>query len=848
MTDQTFKRLDIEQTIASLTLKQKVQLLGGKDIFTFGDVLEAGIPSLRCSDGPNGTRGRRFFNGTPASCFPCGTGLAASFDVDLVKRVGEAIGDEARAKSAHIILGPTINIQRSPLGGRGFESYSESPLLSGMLASAYINGVQSKGVACSVKHFVCNEQELERFSQDSVVSQRALREVFLEPFRLAHKHSAPLSFMSSYNRINGVHASENRWLLNDVLREEWGWKGLIMSDWTGVYSVAESIQATLDVEMPGPPVMRGGLTVNRAIQSGKLTMEEVDDRVRNVLELVNHGIDSGIPFYGGETSIDTPELRDLLRQSAVEAVVLLKNSASLLPLSSSTKSIAVIGSNAKIAVPSGGGSAALASTYTVTPLEGITEAANERGISVDFAIGASAFRYLPVLDSIMTNPVDGKPGAQIEFFKTCPVSSWFEEEVGSALPQADFAVGTVSSLAFMADGVPYEELGATPHCRMSTIIKPDISGVWTFGLCTIGVACLYLNGKLLIRNVEDWELGGLMFNYASVEKRAEIELEAGKEYHLEVREYPSSKTRAGPFAVKAGIRLGGFPEPPAAEARAEAAALAAKSDIAIVVVGTNNDWESEGFDREDIALPGASDALVEAVLAANPNTIVVTQSGTPLAMPWIKDASAVLQAFFGGNELGNALADVLFGKVNPSGKLPLTFPVRLEDNPTFHNFGAGGTIVYEEGLNVGYRHYQKMGIKPLFPFGFGLSFTTFAFSDLSLSPVSPQGELTVSLKVTNTGERAGREVAQVYLSAPKESRPASPVKELKSFAKVSLEAGESTNVELKLEKEAFSWFDEGRGRWVASAGVHRVLIGNDSTDPLLEGEVVLEKEFTWIGL
>ncbi|GAA5851026.1 hypothetical protein JCM8547_009158 [Rhodosporidiobolus lusitaniae] len=853
---KNFQKVDVEAKLKELTPSQKIKLLGGKDFWQFEDVPSAGIPPIRTSDGPNGVRGRNFFNGVPASCFPCGTGLAASFDTDMMQRVGNALGDECRAKAAHVLLGPTVNIQRSPLGGRGFESYSEDPHLSGHIAAAYVNGLQEKGVAACIKHFVTNDQEFERFSMDSVVSQRALREIYLEPFRLAVKHANPKSFMTSYNKLNGKHCSESKDLLEGILRGEWNWNGLVMSDWTGVYSVDESIKAGLDVEMPGPPVMRGS-TVNRAMGAGKLFEEDLDDRVRNLLNLLNFAIDSKIPFYAEEDSVDTPELRALLREAAANGVVLLKNDKQVLPLSEASvrgKKIAVIGSNAKVAFPSGGGSASLAATYTVSPLEGITEVAEKLGATVDFHTGVAAFRYVPLLDPYMTNPNTKEAGAVVQLYDGLPDESFFTS--AESLGKPAYEVDTKSSLCFMIDGIPWDQLGSEVRARYATTFTPDISGSWTFGLGSIGWSSLFIDGKRVIENVESFKNGELFFNMGSEERRAEITLEAGKEYALEVRTYLDPSTLgATPFAIKSSFRIGAFPTIVPEQARKEAADLAGKSDLAILVVGTNPDWESEGFDRKDAKLPGASDELVKAVLAANPNTIVVNQSGTPVEFPWIKDADTLVQAFFGGNELGNGLADVLFGKVNPSAKLPLSFPVRLEDNPAYHSFGntgeTPGKILYGEGIYVGYRHYDRSRITTAFPFGHGLSYTSFDVSSLSTSKVSESGDLTVSFSVKNTGSVDGAEVVQVYIAAPADgSRIQSPVKELKGFKKVSLKAGEEKKVDVQLSREAFSYWNEHYGKWIAPAGAYKVLVSTSSAekDIKLTGEVKVEKEIRWLGL
>ncbi|BGP25151.1 hypothetical protein JCM10295v2_004071 [Rhodotorula toruloides] len=851
MVSRKFFNFDVDKKLAELSLAEKLKLLGGKDFWAFEDVPGKGIPSVRTSDGPNGVRGRNFFNGVPSSCFPCGTGLAASFDVEMVQRVGEALGDECIAKSAHVLLGPTVNIQRSPLGGRGFESYSEDPTLSGLVAAAYINGVQSKGVAAAIKHFVANDQEFERFSSSSEVSQRALREIYLEPFRLAVKHSNPKAFMTAYNRVNGLHCSEDENLIDAILRGEWGWNGLVMSDWTGVYSVDKSIKAGLDVEMPGPPVMRNAANVARVIGAGKLAMDDIDARARTVLEMVNYAIDSQIPFYGDETKVDTPELRALLREAAANATVVLKNDAKLLPLGTAAlagKKIAVIGSNAKLAFPSGGGSASLNASWVVSPFEAITFAAKEAGAAaIDHAIGVASFRYVPICDPYLSN-------ARIDFYSTTPPPHWFNR-ADTAPKQANYSIETSTSNAFLIGTIPWEKLGLHVSTRYTATFTPDVSGPWTFGLGSIGDAVLFVDGQRIVDNTNPTP-GELFFTMGSTEVYGDVELEAGRPYRLELHGYATPEAFGpSPFSFKASFRIGAFPKSTPRAMREEAVELASNSDLAIVVVGTNPDWESEGFDRKSMRLPGETNALVRAVLRAQPNAIVVNQSGTPVELPWVDEAATLVHTFFGGNELGNGLADVLFGKVCAAGRLPLTFPVRLEDNPSFNSFGVTsdtpGKVFYGEGIYVGYRHYDRLKLAPAFPFGFGLSYTTFAFDSLNLSPPTPSGDFTVSFRLANTGERDGAEVAQVYISAPSDgSRIASPVKELKAFHKVSLEVGASKDVVVKLSREAFSYWNEAVSSWVAPAGAYRVLVATSSAeeDIKLDDTVHLEQEIRWNGL
>ncbi|KAI0048714.1 glycoside hydrolase family 3 protein [Auriscalpium vulgare] len=839
---------DVEGALRKLTIGQKVRMLAGLGWWHTQPVPEAGVPSVRFSDGPNGVRGTRFFNGVPSSCFPSSTGLGSSFDIDLARQVGEALADECRAKSTHVLLGPTVNTQRSPLGGRSFESFSEDPHLNGTLAAAYINGLQSKGVAATIKHFVANDQEFQRFSISSEVSERALREIYLKPFQIAIKNSDPWAVMSAYNRVNGLHVSENPWLLDDILRKEWGFKGMIMSDWIGTYSTTEAIKAGLDLEMPGPAVMRGK-AVERALVAEKLLPGDIDERVRKILGLVERATASGIPFDGPENGVDTPELRALLRRAAADATVLLKNDKSILPLdTSSLTKIAVIGPNAKQAFTSGGGSARLLETYNVNPLEGIRAAVKNATVEVAYTVGATTHKYLPLLDGYLKH--GGEDGALVEFWNEEPVAGW-EGNLKDGAPAVWSTPTRGSNCAFM-DGIPDDKVNLECWLRYTTEFTPDESGDYDFGVTVTGRGSFFVNGERAI-NFPSPPDGEPLFGPGTADLHAVVKgLEAGKPVAIEVHLSNAPFLARGlPFPFRGGLRLGAVRVVETDEAIADAVKIAQEADVAILVVGLNHELESEGFDRADLSLPGATNKLVSAVLKANPKTVVVNQSGAPVEMPWIDDAHTVVQAFFGGNELGNGLADVLFGKVNPSGKLSLTFPKRNEDSPAYPAYGdqgeSFGKILYNEGIYVGYRSYDKKSVEPLFPFGHGLSYTTFTYSDLSTTPISADGTFSVSFTVTNSGNVSGREVAQVYIADPASALPR-PVKELKGFTKVALAAGESKTVTLALDREALGFFDERRKAWVAEAGKFDVLVGASSRDVRLTGTTELKETFSWVGL
>ncbi|KAI0047327.1 glycoside hydrolase family 3 protein [Auriscalpium vulgare] len=832
---------DVDSTLQRLTMGQKVKLLSGLDRWHTYPIPEAGVPSVRVSDGPNGIRGTRAFNGVPASCFPCGLGLGSTFDIDLVREIGEVLGDECRSKSAHVLLGPTVNTQRSPLSGRSFESFSEDPHLSGTLAAVYINAVKSKGVAATIKHFVANEQEYHRYSYSSDVSERSLREIYLKPFQIVIKKSAPRVLMTAYNRLNGIHASENAWLIDQVLRKEWGYQGMIVSDWTGTYSTVEAIKAGLDLEMPGPTVMRGK-AVERALVSEKLLPGDIDARVRKILELVAYAHASGIPFNGPQTAVDTPALRALLRRAAADAIVLLKNAAGLLPLTQPLAKIAVIGPNAKNVFLSGGGSARLRETYHVSVLDGIRAAVP--AAEVAYAVGATSHQYLPLLDDYMH--VDGRAGALLEFWNEEPGVGWVESLAEGSQPV--WSTPTQTSNCYFMDGI------------YTTTFVPDESGDFEVGVSLGGTGSVFANGTRILDLTHAPPAPNAAFENATADHRAVVRgLVAGTPVALEVRwDARVYVTLSGRYTTRGGLRIGAARVLGEEEAIEEAVQIAEAADgalmlvwLAIVVVGLNHEWERSGLDRPGISLPGAANALVAAVLRANPKTIVVNQSGAPVAMPWIADADTVVHAFYGGNELGNGLADVLFGAVNPSGKLAITFPKRDEDIPAYPLWGANtesvGHVPYHEGIYVGYRGYDKKAIDPLFPFGHGLSYTTFTYSDLSTTPIAADGTFTVSFTITNTGSIDGREVAQVYIADPVSALPRA-LKELKGFVKVALRAGESRAVEVALDREALGFFDVRRGAWVAEAGTFEVLVGASSRDIRLTGKAELEKEFSWVGL
>ena len=833
---------NIESTLAQLTLQEKIGLLAGIDFWHTFAVERLNIPSLRFSDGPNGLRGTKFFDSVPSACFPCGTALAATFDKELLFEAGRLMGDEAKHKGAQVVLGPTMNIQRGPLGGRGFESFSEDAHLTGQSAASIINGIQDKGIVATIKHFVCNDLEDQRNSSDSILTERALREIYLEPFRLAIKHSNPVALMTSYNKVNGEHASQSERLIQDILRKEWGWDGTTMSDWYGTYTSKDAIENGLDIEMPGPSIFRNQSEVAAMVTTKELHIKKIDERVTNVLKLIKYALKSGVPENAPETSNgNTPETAALLRKLAHDSVVLLKNDNEILPLSKDDK-IAVIGPNAKFAAYCGGGSASLRAYYTTTPFDSISKKLNK---DPEYTIGAYGHRLLPALGPQLVNPKTGKAGYNLKYYLEPKSTS-----ERTLIDERDLDLSHI----FLVDYYNKKIKDDLFYIDFDGQFTPEETADYEFGIAVLGTAQLFVDGKLVVDNKTVQQRGNSFFNSGSNEVRNSIYLEKGKTYSIKI-EFGSGPTFTVPsddsvsFGGGGGVNLGVAKVINPEDEIAKAAELAKKVDKVVLNIGLNQEWESEGFDRPDMKLIGHINELVDAVLDANPNTVVVNQSGTPVEFPWIKKANALVQAWYGGNELGNGIADVLFGDVNPSGKLSLSFPVKNVDNPAYLNFKTEkGRVLYGEDIFVGYKYYEKLEREVAFPFGFGLSYTKFDISDSKVSVDEKDDSLTVSVNVKNTGKIDGSEVVQVYISKD-ESDVIRPVKELKGFEKVNLKAGADSTVSLKLSlKDSISFFDEYQDEWSVEKGDYKVHVGNSSDNITSILPFKIEKGFLWSGM
>lgn len=824
----------IDELVGQLTVEEKVLLLGGADSWHTVAIERLGIPALKMSDGPNGARGDAFAGGVKAAAFPAGVLLASSWNTALVERVGGALAQETRSKGASVLLAPTVNIHRSPLGGRNFESYSEDPYLASRMAVAYITGLQNGGVGATVKHYIGNEEEFERFSISSEVDERTLREIYLPPFKAAVLEAHAWALMASYNLVNGVAVSEDPYLLHDILREEWGWDGVVISDWfMSVKSTAASVNASLDLEMPGPPRWRGEKLL-QAVKDGEVQESKLDESVRRLLLLLEKAGKFDKPEEEAEQAVNLPEHRALIREAAGEGIVLLKNEPAVLPLQADKlKSVAIIGPNAKVARIMGGGSAQVNAHYQITPYDGIMAKLGDSGATtVGFEQGCTIHKLLPLLDGakLFAGKEGTEPGLLAEYYNAT-------EPGDNPVYSTPVATTELAWFGPLPERVNTEQYAV----RLTGRLVPERSGAFTFSLVSAGLSRLYLDGKEIIDNWTKQAPGEHYFSMGSREQMYSAEVTAGQEYLLTV---DFSKN---PALMLSAVRLGGQPVQPS-DMMEQAARLAAQSEVALVFAGLSSEWESEGFDRATLRLPGNQDELIAKVAEANPNTVVIINAGSAMEMPWLDKVAGAVQAWYPGQEAGNAIADVLFGDVNPSGKLPQTFPLRLEDTPAYLNFpGDNGKVLYGERIYVGYRYYDKKEVAPLFPFGFGLSYTTFSYSNLRLSAteIGAGDTLQVSVDVTNSGTVAGKEVVQVYVHDV-ESRLHRPEKELKGFAKVALEPGETKTVTLPLGRDAFAYYDDSTHEWVAEAGQFEVLVGASSQDIRATSKFELTETARWL--
>ena len=801
-----------------LTLEEKVQLLTGRDFWNTWPIEKIGLRRMLVSDGPSGVRGEVWDERSPSLNLPSATALGSAWDPSLAHRYGAAAAVEARRKGVDVVLGPTINLHRSPLGGRHFEAFSEDPVLTAELAAAYVEGMQVNGVGATPKHYIANDSETDRFTVDVQVAERPLRELYLLAFEKAIVDAHAWLVMSAYNSINGVTATEND-LLETPLNSEWGFDGVVISDWTAVRSVA-SARASQDLVMPGPDGPWGEALV-AAVRDGSVAEADVDRKVLRILQLAARvGALDGFEPVAAEP-VEVEDGIAFVREAAAAGTVLLTNRGELPWSTTSLGSVAVIGHNADLARSQGGGSATVIPEHVVSPLEGIRDALP--GASVTYAIGAVVQEGIaPFPLAQLTNPVTGAPGIRISFRDAAGTDLFSEDR-------------RATSLVWFGGDAP---IGESTTLHLETLYEPDVTDVLRIGFAASGTARIFIDDVLTVDATvvpEGTDLGAALLAPPSVS--APVAVTAGEAVRIRV-EY-DLLDRVGPLANALAFTFG--LEPADADPQTlidEAVEAARAADVALVVVGTNSRVESEGYDRESLTLPGRQDDLVRAVAAANPRTVVVVNAGSPVLLPWRDQVAAVLVGYFGGQQFGNAIADVLLGAVEPGGRLPTTWPVAQADVPVIETTPTDGVLVYDEGIHIGYRAWLKSGRTPAYPFGHGLGYTTIEPTTISAPVVvtPADGDFTVSVDVVNRGVRAGKQVVQVYAERA-DSSIERPVRWLAGFAPVTVDAGTTASVGIRIPVRAFAHWDEG---WTFEPGAFTLRIGTSVIDLPLDTTVKLE--------
>jgi beta-glucosidase len=808
----------VESILKQMTLEEKIDLLGGVDGFFIGGLQRLGVPRLKMADGPLGVR-----NFGPATAMAGGVALAATWNPSLAERAGTEIGRDARAKGVHFLLGPGVNIYRAPLNGRNFEYFGEDPFLASRIAVGYIRGVQSQGVSATVKHFMGNNSEFDRHNTDSVIDERTMREIYLPVFEAAVKEAHVGAMMDSYNLVNGEHASQNRHLLDEIAKGEWGFDGLIMSDWFATYDGVAAANAGQDLEMPSGAFMNRK-TLLPAIEQGKVSAATIDEKVRRILRtaarfgwLDRDQTDLSVPRFNQQG-------RRVALEAAREALVLLKNEGGLLPLNRSrSKSVLIIGPDAYPAVPVGGGSARVEPFASVSFMEGLSNALGASA-NVYYQRGIPSLSEMAQATDFATAANGEQRGLSAEYFdnpdlKGPPVLTRTEQHVN---------FGQSSRTGF-----PEKTLSD----RWTGFYVPQSPGEHDIFVESTGedggAYRLYVDDKLLLDN---WTTSGALTGSAT------LSLDARP--HKVVLEQRGRSGWLGARLALGVVRRGSVVAP-------EVKALAAKADVVVVAAGFDPDTESEGADRT-FRLPPGQDDLIRELAAANKNTVVVLTSGGGVDMSaWLERVPVLIEAWYPGQEGGTALAEILLGDASPSGRLPVTFERRWEDNPAHDSYyPPAGTnrVVYKEGVFVGYRGYEHNGTKPLFPFGYGLSYSTFRYDNLSIKPAAADGvsagpRYEVSFDVKNTGSREAADVAQVYVGDT-HAKVARPSKELKGFAKVNLRPGEMKRVTVTLDGRSLAFYDADAKRWRAEPGEFDVLVGRSSEQIELRGKLTLANAFS----
>ena len=833
--------------LAALSLEDKVRLLTGADNWRTCPLPAIGLRAMVVSDGPAGVRGVTMDERNPAASLPCPSALGATWDPALVQTLAAALGTEARSKGVDVLLAPTINVMRTPLSGRGFESFGEDPVLISRLAVAFVVGLHQAGVAAAVKHFVGNDSETGRWTYDARIAGHVLRELYLVPFEACAREADVDLVMTGYNKVNGITMTENGPLLEHVLKEEWGFTGVALSDWHAARSTVATAAAGLDLAMPGPAGPWGAKLV-AAVRAGAIGEDAVDAKVLRILRLARRvgalgtagpALDGtpldGTPLDGTAPDGTAPDdrARDggapnglgpvladpaLLRRCAAAAFTLLRNEREALPLDPGTvRSLAVIGPNAVSPVTQGGGSATVPQVSVSTPAGALTQAL--AGLArVTVRPGCVTWTIVPEPPRhALRDPDTGEPGVRIEF----------RAEDGTLISAEHRGATMFTWWDALPEGIGW---GGRGTIVLRTCYLAAHDGPYVIGAGGVGQLTLTVNGIEVAAGHTDVPADPVEAMVRPGEIRATVYLPADREAEIGVRLRPDDWPQ-GPVA----IRLGLVPAPDDDAMLSEAVEAARAADAAVVVVGSAPATESEGFDRPGLALPGRQDELVRRVAAVNDRTIVVVNAGMPVLMPWADEVAAAGYAWLPGQAMGAALADVLLGQAEPAGRLPVTIPAAEADCPVLHAVPEAGRLEYREGLLIGYRGYDRAGTRPRFPFGHGLGYTTWAYESAAADTpmLAPDGDLGVSVVLRNTGPRTGREVIQAYLEPPA-ADPGRPVRALAAFTAVTAAPGEHATARLTVPARAFARYDEAAGSWVRPSGEFIVRIGRSSADlPLL---------------
>lgn len=805
---KALRREAVDTALAALGLDDKTRLLAGQDLWSLPALPAIGLRSLVMSDGPIGVRGVRWTAADPSVALPSPTALAATWDPELARRAGRLLAQEARRKGVHVLLAPTVNLHRTPLGGRHFEAYSEDPYLTGEIGTGYVRGVQDGGVATTVKHFVANDAETDRFTVNNTVAPRPLRELYLAPFERIVRNAHPWGIMAAYNQVNGSTMTEHRYLQNAVLRGEWGFDGFIVSDWLAARTTVGAITGGLDAAMPGPRTVYGEALAD-AVRAGEVDEKIVDLAVRNILLLAARtgALESAPPAVPAAALPATVDGEALAREIARRSFVLVRNEirdgADALPLAPGT-TVALSGALARDARVLGGGSALVFPDHVVSPLDGLTAALPEGALT--YAVGADPSDELAIAEPgfDLTAVCRDASGAVLA---TVPLPSGQIQWIGADLP----------------DGVTHDTLDTV---EITGTFTPRASGEHTFGTRGTGSFALTVDDRPLFDGTQDRAPGtdplGAFFNEPV--ERGRLPLTEGAPVRVSLSHRPGPGTghplKGVAFSL---VHLAPLRDPD--ELIAEAVEAARSADTAIVVVGTTERVESEGFDRTDLKLPGHQDALVHAVAAVNPRTVVVVNSGSPVELPWRNEVAAVLLSWFPGQEAGHALADVLRGQEEPGGRLPTTWPVALADVPVSATTPTNGELPYTEGVFIGYRAWEKAGTAPAYAFGHGLGYTTWEYETVSATPDA------VTVRVRNTGSRPGSDTVQIYLApAPAPDAPERPARWLAGFARVTAAPGGSVEVTVPVETRAYQVWDEEAYGWKTVPGTYEVQAARSLAD------------------